>query len=105
MDDELVHDSDEMRKKGGNERADSAAPYQRAEGDPDWENKIEDMFGKAANDWNQASKNYMKVSNGEYRKLGDRKVALGDRADSSASEFDNADIGGGADVRRAGPQA
>ncbi|WP_454198131.1 hypothetical protein [Nocardia sp. Marseille-Q1738] len=105
MSDKLLHDSDDMRRTGANERADSAEPYNRGKGDPDWEGKIEAMFGNAAHGWNQASKYYMKVSNAAHTKIGDDKVAVGDTADSVAPTIDNVDVDGGAGVRRAGPQA
>ncbi|MEU2030957.1 hypothetical protein [Nocardia amamiensis] len=104
MSDELVHDSDEMRTKGANNGAASAAPYQRAEGDPPWEADIEEMFGRAAHHFNLGTKKYMKDSSAGYTKVGDMRVGVENQSYSSATAFDHGDIEGGAGVRRAGPQ-
>ncbi|WP_157129079.1 hypothetical protein [Nocardia amamiensis] len=104
MTDKLMHDSDEMRTKGANNGAASAAPYQRAEGDPDWENDIDDMFGNAAYHFNLGTKKYMKDSGAGYTKVGDMRIGMENQSYSSSAALDHGDIEAGASVRRAGPQ-
>ncbi|WP_330232121.1 hypothetical protein OHA40_06300 [Nocardia sp. NBC_00508] len=103
MSDKLEHDSDDMRRAGASNGAASAEPYQRAGGDPPWEDDIEEMFGNAALHFTQGTRKYMKVSSDAYTEIGDKRVGVENQSYSSATEFDNGDIDGAASVRRREP--
>lgn len=102
---EFAQDPDELRRLGDVNRADGAAAYARAEGDPEWEAEFEARYGKAANAYRVLAGQYIIERGIGYTKVGDDRNATGDGLTTAASAFETTDADGAAQVRRTIPEA
>ncbi|WP_327100863.1 hypothetical protein OIE68_19940 [Nocardia vinacea] len=102
---DFMQDPQGMRRQGDVDRAASAPAYEQAKGDPEWEAEFENMFGKAANPFRMYVRQYLADRSIGYTTIGDGRNTMGDSRYAAADAFETTDAEGGAQVRRAMPEA